>query len=98
MRRRESEGERGGLGRKGGDGRRGAAGGSEEETPSAGPVCVEVREDLRGEVGESVRRRYVRSVLGRITSETVGTGDWIPPCEECCSQMFTSGFYRKQGH
>ena len=81
MSRQESEGAWGRPKRKGGDGGRGEAGGVEDETPSASQVCVEVQEVLRREVWESVRRRDVRSVLGRITSETSRTGDWSPPCE-----------------
>ena len=42
-------------------------------------VCVVVRAVLRGEVGEAGRRRYVQSVSEHITSETVGTGECIPP-------------------
>ena len=52
-------------------------------------VCVGVRVVLRGEVGVTDRRWYVRSVSERTTSGTVGTGDWNPPCTECPRPTWT---------
>ena len=57
MRRQETEGERGWSEQKGGDDGRGKAGRADFETLSTRQVCAEVRRGLRGEVGESDRRR-----------------------------------------
>ena len=57
MRRRELEGKRGGSEQKGRDDGRSEAGGVEDKTASSHQVCAEVQEVLRGEVGESNRKR-----------------------------------------
>ena len=64
-------------------GMEGGVDGTGGQNISASQVCVDVRALLLGEVGESGSRRYVRSVLGHITSKMAGAGDWSPPCEEC---------------
>ena len=61
----------------------------EGETISVSQVCVGVRVVLRGEVGDSDRRRCVRYVSGRITSGMIRTGDWSPPCVEFPRQKWT---------
>ena len=88
-RRRESEGEQGGSIQKGGDAGCRKAGGLEDETPSVSRVCAELQEVLRGEVRESGRRWQVRSILGHITFETVGTRDWSLTCKEYCRQILS---------
>ena len=67
----------------------------EVETIYVGWVCISIQAILWGEVRAVGRRRYVRSVSGRITSEMVGTGDWSPPCAECLRQTWTWEFSRK---
>ena len=46
-------------------------------------VCVSVQAVLQGEVGETDRGWYKRSVSECTTSGTVGMGGWNPPCKEC---------------